>query len=163
MSQVDGSAIRGADADQRQDDVRGSAAGRLLTTEIEWEVAMSTNGSPPFPPFAVTVVRDGVEVAVAPQGELDLASAGALTQAVHQAWAAGSEGVTIDLRPLEFIDSCGLRALLALREAAARDGRDLALRPGPSVVQRIFELTGTRDLFRWHPGKAPAASDSRPA
>ena len=109
-----------------------------------------------FTPFAVTIARDGSVAAVAPQGELDLASAGALTQAVHEAWSAGSDRVLIDLRPLEFIDSSGLRALIGLSEAAARDGRDLALRPGASVVQRIFELTGTRDLFHWHTGPPPA-------
>ena len=109
-----------------------------------------------FTPFAVTIARDGSGVAVAPRGELDLASAGALTQAVNEAWSAGSGRVLIDLRPLEFIDSSGLRALIGLREAAARDGHDLALHPGPSVVQRIFELTGTRDLFHWHGGPPPA-------
>ena len=110
---------------------------------------MSANGSPPFPPFAVTVVRDGAEVAVAPAGELDLASADELTRAVHGVWSSGSHSVLIDLEPLEFIDSSGLRALVALQEDASVKGRNLSLRPGPSVVQRIFDLTGTRGLFRW--------------
>ena len=110
---------------------------------------MSANGSSPFAPFAVDVSHEGDQALVAPRGELDLATADQLAQAVDDVWSAGADRVLIDLRPLEFIDSSGLRALLALREAAARDRRELELRPGPSVVQRIFDLTGTRELFRW--------------
>lgn len=120
-----------------------------LTTPIEWEVAMSADASPSVPPFVVSVSRHASEVAVAPRGELDLGSAEELTRKVQDVWSAGSDRVVIDLEPLEFLDSSGLRALLALRESAARERRDLALRPGPPVVQRIFELTGTLELFRW--------------
>ena len=110
---------------------------------------MSANGSPPSPPFSVSVTRSAREVAVSPQGELDLASAEELIREVHDLWSAGSEAILIDLRSLEFLDSSGLRALLGLREAAARARRELALHPGPPVVQRIFDLTATRELFHW--------------
>ncbi len=121
---------------------------------------MSANGSPPFPPFAVTVVRDDVRVAVALQGELDLASAGELARAVHELWSSGDQSVLIDLEALEFLDSSGLRALLALQDAARLEGRDLALRPGPFVVQRIFDLTGTRGLFHWRSSEPPARRET---
>lgn len=111
---------------------------------------MSANGCPPFAPFTVSVSGDAREAVVTPRGELDLASADELTREVQQRWSAGADRVVVDLRPLEFIDSSGLRALLALREAAARERRHFALRPGRSVVQRIFDLTGTSDLFHWH-------------
>ncbi len=110
---------------------------------------MSADGYPPFSPFRVSVSRGAGESAVAPRGELDLASIDELTGQVHLLWATGSRRVLIDLAPLEFIDSSGLRGLLSLREAAARDGHHLALRPGPPVVQRIFDLTGTTRLFDW--------------
>lgn len=110
---------------------------------------MSASGSLPFTPFAVSVSRTADEAWVAPRGELDLATADELARRVRDLWSAGSDAVLIDLRPLEFIDSSGLRTLLALRETAARDSRALALREGPPVVQRIFDLTGTRELFRW--------------
>ena len=126
---------------------RGFFAG--LTTPIEWEVAMSANGDAPFAPFIVSVSHESSEVAVAPHGELDLGTADELTEKVHGLWSAGDEAVLIDLEPLEFIDSSGLRALLALRETAVHDGHELTLRPGSSVVQRIFDLTGTARLFRW--------------
>ena len=110
---------------------------------------MSADGRPSYTPFAVSVLRGADEAAVGPRGELDLASVDELTQEVEDLWAAGSRRVLIDLTALEFIDSSGLRSLLDLREAAASDGHELALRSGPSVVQRIFELTGTAQLFDW--------------
>ena len=113
---------------------------------------MSANGSSPFAPFAVSVSREADATSVAPRGELDLASADALARTVTDLWSAGADHILIDLRPLEFIDSSGLRTLLALREQAARDRREFELRAGPPVVQRIFDLTGTRELFRWRSG-----------
>ena len=110
---------------------------------------MTADGCPPFTAVGVSVTRGVHESAVAPYGELDLASTDELTAQVHALWAGGSRCVLIDLSPLEFMDSSGLRGLLELREAAAREGNDLALRPGPPVVQRIFDLTGTRRLFDW--------------
>ena len=110
---------------------------------------MSADGSPPFTPFAVSVSRGAREAVVAPHGELDLASIDELMTHVHDLWASGSRGVLVDLTPLEFLDSSGLRGLLDLREAAARDGHHVALRRGPPVVQRIFDLTGTARLFDW--------------
>ncbi len=110
---------------------------------------MSASGFPRYAPFAVSVARSAAEVVVAPSGELDLASVDELTREVHELWSDGARRVLVDLEPLEFIDSSGLRALLSLREDAVRDGHDLALRPGPPVVQRIFDLTGTRELFHW--------------
>ena len=109
---------------------------------------MSADG-PLFTPFAVSVLRSADEVAVAPRGELDLASVDELTREVEELWATGFRRVLIDLTALEFIDSSGLRSLLELRKTAASDGHDLALRSGPAVVQRIFNLTGTARLFDW--------------
>ena len=111
---------------------------------------MSPTGSSPFAPFAVSVSRVADEAFVAPRGELDLATADTLAKTVSDLWSDGADRILIDLQPLEFIDSSGLRALLGLREVALRDDRGLALRDGPPVVQRIFDLTGTRSLFRWH-------------
>lgn len=110
---------------------------------------MSADGCLPFTPFEVSVTRGARESAVAPHGELDLASIDELTGQVRALWEDGSRGVIVDLTALEFIDSSGLRGLLGLREAAALDGHDLTLRPGPPVVQRIFDLTGTTRLFDW--------------
>ncbi|CAA9495004.1 MAG: hypothetical protein AVDCRST_MAG38-2872 [uncultured Solirubrobacteraceae bacterium] len=105
---------------------------------------------PPLPaPFTVSVAYDDGQAAVTPAGELDLASADDLAREVRELWSSGADPVVIDLRSLDFMDSSGLRSLLALRGTADDDARHLELRPGPPTVQRIFDLTGTEQLFRW--------------
>ena len=52
-------------------------------------------------------------------------------------------GVYPNLSALEFMDSTGLRLVLALDAEARRDGFTLSLVRGSAAVQRVFELTGT--------------------
>jgi anti-anti-sigma factor len=79
------------------------------------------------------------------RGELDLASAPALEEAMGTVDGAGT--VTLYLRPLAFIDSTGVRATLAVREHCTRGGIDFTLIPGPKQVQRLFEIVGLLDVL----------------
>jgi anti-anti-sigma factor len=88
------------------------------------------------------------EIVVTVAGDLDLLAADAFEREVRRVAAAGGR-LLIDLRAVEFLDSGGLRALLMLRNDAKRNRRELALVPGPAVVQRVFLLSGTRGLFDW--------------
>ena len=110
---------------------------------------MGTAQHPSQPAFAIDVVPDRSEVAVVPTGELDLTSAEDLGQEVQRLWDVGFDHVLVDLRRLSFMDSTGLHLLLRLRDAAGHDGKRLTLVPGPSHVQRVFELTSTRSRFAW--------------
>ena len=103
----------------------------------------------PYRPFSISVERSSDEVAVVVVGELDLASADQLGQAVADVRAAGFPDIALDLRGVDFIDSTGLRMLLTLRNDAQRDARALTLVPAASGAQRIFDITGTRGLFDW--------------
>ena len=73
-------------------------------------------------------------------GELDLASAGLLSDALDEAAEAGGP-IVVDLGQCEFIDSTGLAALMR----AARDGNGSRPRLGVSrptaQVRRLFEVT----------------------
>jgi anti-anti-sigma factor len=53
----------------------------------------------------------------------------------------------VDLSELDFMDSVGLRLLLAVDADARRDGFSIALVRGPAAVQRVFEITGTADVL----------------
>jgi anti-anti-sigma factor len=53
--------------------------------------------------------------------------------------------IVLDLSGLEFIDSCGLRMILAACERSSADRDRLRLLRGPPQVQRIFEITATAD------------------
>jgi anti-anti-sigma factor len=74
-------------------------------------------------------------------GELDIATADTVTHAVADAPRTQCRRLIIDLRALEFIDSCGLRAILRARTQTA-DRVRLELIGGPPPVARVFELTG---------------------
>jgi len=103
----------------------------------------------PYQPFSISVKRSSDEVTVVVVGDLDLASADELGQAVAQVLAAGFTDVALDLRGVDFIDSTGLRMLLSLRNDAKRTGHALTLESPAPTVQRIFAVTGTRGLFDW--------------
>lgn len=106
-----------------------------------------------LPPYSdelrVDVVPARAEVIVAPVGELDVHTIPRVEQAVQELRGAGFDRVVIDLRRVGFIDSSGLGMLLGLRNAAEDGGQVLDLVPGPAEVQRVFELTATRELFDW--------------
>jgi len=78
-------------------------------------------------------------------GELDLATVPSLAAQVAQLRQSGCRHITFDLSDLIFIDSTGLRLLLGLHADSRQDGFTMALVPGPPAVQRLFELTGTRN------------------
>ena len=65
----------------------------------------------------------------------------------------------IDLRKLNFLDSCGLSRLLAARRRARRAGHRLVLVRGPAAVQRLLQAAALDDVFELvtdPPGAVPA-------
>jgi anti-anti-sigma factor len=77
------------------------------------------------------------------RGELDLATAPELEQLVNELLDAGQE-VVVDLRALEFMDSSGIRVLVAAHARAGRNGTRLfVVRPAPgTAVSKIVEVSG---------------------
>ena len=80
-------------------------------------------------------------------GELDVAAVGDLQAELDRIQAAGLQGVVVDLRELDFLDSTGLHLLLRLDADCTREGIRLQLVSGPVAVQRLFEVTGTDARF----------------
>jgi anti-sigma B factor antagonist len=74
-------------------------------------------------------------------GELDIASAPKLEDEVRRLEAAGSKLIIIDLRGLEFMDSSGLRALLAADTRARDRGARLVIVRGDDRIQRVLRIT----------------------
>lgn len=100
-------------------------------------------------PLETAVVPNRDEVAVVAAGEMDLATAHLVAAEVEELRAAGFRTVVVDLHQVDFIDSAGLRMLLDLRARAERDGHVLALVTPQPRARRIFEITGTEELFDW--------------
>jgi anti-anti-sigma factor len=94
-------------------------------------------------PFAIEVEERDGRVVVTPRGELDMASAPELEQTVLPRVRNGG-WVLLDLRSLDFIDSSGLRVVVAAHRAAEeRGGRFTCVRGDPgTTVHRIVEIAG---------------------
>ena len=80
------------------------------------------------------------EVWVLPQGELDIDTAEELEQSLSIALASEAERVVLDLRGLEFMDSTGLRVIVAA--CTGPDGARMQLLPGNDAVQGVFNVSG---------------------
>ncbi len=83
---------------------------------------------------------DEEDATVVLTGELDLSTAPEVEQALADAEEQQPERVVIDLRQLVFLDSTGLRVVLAADGRARRDGRRLEVVPGPPQVHRVFRI-----------------------
>jgi anti-sigma B factor antagonist/stage II sporulation protein AA (anti-sigma F factor antagonist) len=93
----------------------------------------------PTPTFEVAVERRGGTLVAAPSGELDIATAPLLIAALraHDDY----ERLVVDLRLLSFMDSSGLRLLVAETDRAEARGYQLQLVRGGAEVSRLLRLT----------------------
>jgi anti-sigma B factor antagonist len=89
--------------------------------------------------------RNDDEHVIALVGELDLDGAERVAQELRRAEQTDARRIVLDLSHLQFIDSSGVRLILAADERSRRDGERLALIRGPQPVQRVFELTGVTE------------------
>jgi anti-sigma B factor antagonist len=81
-------------------------------------------------------------------GELDIASAPELEQALDQIRPELIKLVIVDLRELEFMDSTGLSIIVRAHQRLSELDCELTLIKGPPQVQRLLDLTGVADRVR---------------
>jgi anti-sigma B factor antagonist len=82
------------------------------------------------------------------QGELDLVSAPLLESELESAEIETATVVVLDLQELRFIDSTGLRVLLAAHQRAHERGQQFAITPGSEQVQRLLSITRVDEHLR---------------
>ena len=85
---------------------------------------------------------DGPRHVLVLSGELDMASAPALEEAVRGICTASAASLTVDLSGLTFMDSTGLRVVLLTKDLCERHRCEFLVVPGPAQIQRLFEVTG---------------------
>ena len=93
-------------------------------------------------PFRVDVHPERDAVRVVPAGELDLATAELLERQLHELRDAGFDHVVLDLRELTFIDSSGIRVVVAEHRFAETTDHDFSLISGAPAVPRALEVCG---------------------
>jgi len=98
--------------------------------------------------FSISISDRNGRAVVVIRGELDLATAPDLETALSELQEAGQD-VAVDLRELEFIDSTGLRALVAAH-ARAEDSEQtfVIVRPRPGApIERILAIAGVASVL----------------
>jgi anti-sigma B factor antagonist len=85
--------------------------------------------------------RDDGATVVALVGELDLVNASSLERELESIEAKPSETLIVDLRGISFIDSTGLRAVIAADQRARAGDRRLVVVAGAPAVDRLFSVT----------------------
>jgi len=99
--------------------------------------------------FLTTEAADDGTIVVA--GDIDMAGGPIVEQALQaresELQASGGGDIVVDLTGVHFMDSSGLRSMLAAARLAAARQAALELRSvGPEII-RLLEITGTIDQF----------------
>jgi len=87
-------------------------------------------------------------------GDVDLSVHEALVDQV-QAWLTPSSRVFLDVSAISFLDSTGLRALVKLQQLAVGNDAAFVLVSPSDPVERVMELSGTRQVFTILDGALP--------
>ena len=99
------------------------------------------------PPFRCETHRADDRALVRPIGELDIATVPEVDRELRRLSEAGDRHLVLDLRDVSFMDSSGLRLILAWRERTGGNGGEFSIIAGNDVVERVFETTRVRDLL----------------
>ena len=91
----------------------------------------------------VTFDDDGTAV-IRVVGEIDIATADTIRQAIAVAVERRPADLVFDLAAVDFIDSSGLAVLLE----AVKTADSVRIHPSSNVVRRVIEATGLGELFR---------------
>jgi len=92
-------------------------------------------------PLEVITERRNDQTRLALVGELDIASTPRFEEGLAEVEGDTPGTLVVDLRRVEFIDSTGLRAVIAADERARSAGRRFIVVRGPAAVERVFSVT----------------------
>ena len=92
------------------------------------------------------IARDVLCVAVV--GDIDMASADSLDEALGAALGVGGiTRVMVDMQRTTFLDSAGVRTLVASRQNASDLGIVFRIMNSPRIVRRVLELSGVYEFL----------------
>jgi anti-anti-sigma factor len=96
--------------------------------------------------FSTSVERRDSAAIVSLRGDLDIATEVEATAGLEQAMD-GAEVLIADLRELAFLDSTGVRVLLAVDRSARERGLRFGVVRGDGMVARLLEVTRIDQRF----------------
>jgi anti-sigma B factor antagonist len=103
---------------------------------------MTPDRPSPSPTLTIHLQAQDATVVLSLCGELDISSAPAFAEALAAASANRPRELLIDIAAVEFIDSTGLRAILAAKVLCEERSCDFALTESAPSVERLFAVTG---------------------
>ena len=95
------------------------------------------------------------------RGELDLATAHQLDEAIQHAVDEGARTVLLDLGAVSFLDSSGMRSIVQASQRLEEQGGRVAWIGLSPAAERIFDLTGVLERLPRLSGRAHLTSPSR--
>jgi anti-sigma B factor antagonist len=105
-------------------------------------------GTEPDQLVSIDVQRDGEDAVLRIAGELDMYSEAQLQYAISDLDGDNEiRTVVLDLSKTEFLDSSGLRAMLAAERRLQTQGRAMKVRSPSALVARLLEVTSLADHF----------------
>lgn len=96
--------------------------------------------------FGVEQVAEGDRVSVKVTGDVDLATADKVGEALLDALTKANE-VWVDLSAVTFLDSTGIRALVQAHRKADSQGAKLYVHGAQQWVAKVLEVTGVGPLL----------------
>jgi len=93
--------------------------------------------------FEADIEARGDDLWVLPRGDLDIAGAPEIEEALRLALASDARTIVVDLRGLELLDSTGLRALLEAQ--SGEGGERIVFVQGNELVQAVLRVSGLLD------------------
>jgi len=99
----------------------------------------------PGPEFTCVIRREPGRVVVSVVGEVDIATAPMLQEALRDATMRHTNCIVADFADVRFIDSSGVQALLAAQQVAADIGISLVVHSARPNVALVFEVLGLTD------------------
>ena len=96
-------------------------------------------------PLSLSSTRIGPVQTLSLSGELDLASVDTVENELLRAEAQDVRTIVLDLAGLTFLDSSGIRFLIAAVARSRADSCRLVMRRPPEVVRRVLRIAGVDD------------------
>ena len=106
--------------------------------------------------FSIRAVTNGSQCDLMLSGEIDLQVAQDLTRVARSHLAdPGVQRLLVDLGGVSFLDSTGLGALVAIRNAANKQGKEMALGNVSDRISQLLGITGLGEVFSIDSDDAP--------
>jgi anti-sigma B factor antagonist len=115
---------------------------------------------PALPNFRIEAIQSGSGTTIKLTGELDSATCAALIERFEEtARPPGTREVVLDFAGVSFIDSAGMRAIIAIERIATQRELSLTISPPPSAVTELLQITGIAD----HVTLTPRSDEALPS